>query len=86
VEVIRNGRVLDPAAAFAAPEPVPAAARRREPAENAAPAGAEAGPAGPIVLPPGTQLPPGIQLPPGMVIAPGPAAPPVQGPAAGALR
>lgn len=71
VEVIRGGKVLDPAAAFATPEAQPVSTRR--------PAVQNSGPAIPISLPPGVRLPPGFQLPFGTTLVPAEAAQPAPG-------
>ena len=63
VEVIRDGKVMDPAAAFAQPEPPPQPLRRRPDEETAGAGrtGAGESPTAPkeILLPPGAQLPSG---------------------------
>ncbi len=71
VEIIRDGKVLDPATAFAPAEPAPVSTRRRGEAEGAPPgSGNEAGPASPVgdaVAAPGSANapPPSAQGPPG---------------------
>ena len=87
VEVIRGGKVLDPAAAFATPEAQPVSTRRRDGDQNQAadsgttgrPAVQNSGPAIPISLPPGVRLPPGFQLPFGTTLVPAEAAQPAPG-------